>query len=626
MNGVAGLTGAPESRDRREQRLRRAFAHYGEEPTIVHPAPDISIGWCGEPELSALVSGGGAMVLAYGSAHPADTTETDGPRVDDIRGCAERLLHRAESGAMTATRFAGSFLAAVRDRNGQFHVFGDIAGNRPCYIAKFSGDLAFASQPLLCARLLDAPAVDRELEEFLLIHGFYPDGRTAYRDVRLLRAGWMLTRGNGTLTETAIPAPSASSAVDLPESDNALYDRLYDVLLACTGQQLAAGDDAGVLLGGFDSALIAALLHRLGKRVRTYSFRYADAQYNQPHTDTLAKFLGIEHVWVDITPEVIGAGLNHYAERYPQPSNWLNYLIQTTYVCERMRRDGIRYAWSGDGCDAVFLGYPGTYRRTRRFAKLPRLPHALIATLVALLGRPLLDRTLGHPYRVAMGLLRALARPLPDRAFLTFHVMDEVTVQALRRGDAPPADETIENLVHRLAQPYAGLSLERLGYAAKSLVSPNRAKLLACTDAAGVVVHAPYLHPALRAFAARIPDRLLREQSHDRLEDPGKICLMRMAERQHLLPKEIILQPKLAAIDSPIDDWFAHDLRPALDRALAGLPFSPDPRHLEALRERTSAEHFYKRHIGSTRVISDAISLLATYGAICGALPTGGQD
>jgi hypothetical protein len=110
---------------------------------------------------------------------------------------------------------------------------------------------------------------------------------------------------------------------------------------------------------------------------------------------------------------------------------------------------------------------------------------------------------------------------------------------------------------------------------------------------------------------------MLREEAQNSVRDPGKICLARMAERHNLLPPEVIYQPKLAAIDSPIDEWFGAGLRPEIERAVAGLPFHPERRQLDKLIETTRAERLYKRHMGSTRVISDAISLLATYGAMC---------
>jgi hypothetical protein len=209
---------------------------------------------------------------------------------------------------------------------------------------------------------------------------------------------------------------------------------------------------------------------------------------------------------------------------------------------------------------------------------------------------------------------------MPVRAFLTFRIMDEITLNALREDPGKVGEEMIERKLEQLAEPFRDLSIQRLGYAAKSLVSPNRAKLLASTDCAGVRVHSPYLHPRLRAFASVIPDDLLRMESQNDVRDPGKICLARMAERHGLLPEEVIYQPKLAAIDSPIDAWIAGVLRPQVEAAMGDLPFHPNRRHLDRLLDTTAAERFYKRHIGSTRVISDAASLLATYGAMSGAV------
>lgn len=618
MNRVAGIIGTAASLAERELSLSNAFYCSDAELKVIHPFPDVTLGWNAKSSLVAFANNSDLFVMVYGSAYARNHGNV---RVDNISSAAELLLKHELLENPFQSELAGSFIGFMGNRDGHRLLFGDPTGNRGPYFLNLKKELVFASHPLVCARLSGITELDRDLEDFLLIYGFLPEGRTAYRDVRLLGAGKLLSYSKGDCSEQNVGIIAQNSpAITQPNSDNELYDQLYEVLLSCTNDQLTTHGEVGVFLGGFDSALIAALLHRLGKRVRTYSFYYADTEYNQPHTDTLAAFLDCEHTWVNITPEVISKGLENYAEQYVQPTNWLNYLIQTTCVCERMRRNGIEYAYSGDGCDAIFLGYPGTYKRTYTFSRLPKLPGFLVSALIEIFSRPALDRRIGHPYRVAMSMLRATAMSMPARAFLTFRVMDETTVRALRLHDKPTHDETLESMVDRLAQSFNGCSIQRLGYAAKGFVSPNRAKLLACADVAGVSVHSPYMHPELRDFVAGIPDHMLREQSQNRLEDPGKICLMRMAERHHLLPVDVIYQTKLAAIDSPIDDWLESELRPSLDRALSGLPFKADPRQIDALTKRTWAEQLYKRHVGSTRVISDAISLLATYGAICGAL------
>jgi asparagine synthetase B (glutamine-hydrolysing) len=545
-------------------------------------------------------------------------------RVDDIEGLVELLASRAAFGSELLKGLAGSFFSGVGGEDGTFVLAGDPSGNRRPYYMARDDELAFASHPLLCARLFGKAQVDRGLEDFLLVYGFLPDNRTVYRDVRVLGSGKLIRQEDRRWREVGQESPlRAQYSQEVPDSEEELYDRLYEVMRDCVVEQLPACEEVAVLLGGFDSALVAAFLQRLGKRVRTYSFRYAESQYNQPHTDTLSAYLGTEHTWIDITPSVIADGLRNYAKSYVQPTNWLNYVIQTTHLCECIRRDGFEFVYSGDGCDALFLGYPGTYKRTRAFARLPQLPSWLVRVMTAGLGWPILDRKIGHPFRVAMNMIRAAARTMPARAFLTFRTMDEVTVKALRRSPAPRQEEPIESIVRRLAEPYQEHSIQRLGYASKGLVSPNRAKLLACTDVASVCVHSPYMHPSLREFASQIPDRFLREETQSDLRDPGKMCLARMAEKHQLLPASVIYQPKLAAVDGPIDDWLATELRSTVNHLFGGLPFEPDGQHLDAIVETTWAERFYKRHIGSTSVISDAASLLVTYGAMCGACDEG---
>jgi len=623
MNQLAGLIDHKKNEHEREDQLRNALGANSTKIITMHPMPGVSLAWCGDDELTSIARTPDSFALAHGSAYQIPDMKPQQVTVDNVQALADLLLTRVNSGKSLLNGLDGSFSCITGNIHGLFMLAGDPCGNRIPYYSIENNVLAFSSHPLICARLRNNSQIDRGLEDFFLIYGFLPDGRTIYKGVQQLPQKNLLVFEHGHGKH--IPFPQQDIIYkDTPESEESLYDSLYEVIVRCTEDQLAAADDVGVLLGGFDSALVASLLQRLGKRVHTYSFRYADTRYNQPHTDTLSSYLGCRHTWIDITPEVIATGLKHYAEQCVQPTNWLNYVIQTIQVCKYMRRDGIDYAYSGDGCDTVFLGYPGTYKRTNAFAKLPQLPAGLVNLLTRTLSWPGLDRNLGHPYRVMLNLLRAMARPMPSRAFLTFRIMDEITVNALRKMDHVEQDETIESIVRRLAEPFSNLSIQRLGYAAKSLVSPNRTKLIASTDVTGIRVHSPYLHPALHTFAASIPDHLLRDKGHSTLQDPGKICLSRMAVKHQLLPSEIIHQPKLAAIDSPIDSWFSNELRPSIERAIDGLPFNTDALHINALIETTAAEKLYKRYIGSTSVISDAISLLATYGVMVNALRNNG--
>src|SRR5690606_31080051 len=142
-------------------------------------------------------------------------------------------------------------------------------------------------------------------------------------------------------------------------------------------EQLASAKRVAVLLGGFDSALVASALVRLGKEVETFSFFYDDARFNQPHTDTVAKHLGIRHNWVHITPGIVSDGLRRYDDVYNQPARRRTYVIRADHVAECIRpaRFGVRY--SGDGCDAIFFGYPLPCNRLEVVQAFDRLPEWL---------------------------------------------------------------------------------------------------------------------------------------------------------------------------------------------------------------------------------------------------------
>jgi len=467
--------------------------------------------------------------------------------------------------------------------------------------------------------------VDRSLEDFFLVHGFYPFGRTPYAGIRALAPGAVLEWREGRREARQLPPgepwPGVADAVAALRTEDEAVEALYEAMVRATREQLPSRPErVAVLLGGFDSALVASLIRHLGHEVETYSFHYENAGYNQPHTDTLARHLGTRHHWVQIDRQMVEKGLREFSRTFNQPTNWPNYVIQTARICERIRADGIRHCYSGDGCDAVFLGYPGTYLRARVFDALPRVPASLHRLLVSVAARPLVERTLGHPYRVALSMLRGLGRSHPARGYLSFRIMDEVTLRQLRREAPPQAEKSIDQLVAELSSPFASLPTLRLAYQGKAAVSPNRNKLIGSSDLSGLTILAPYMHAGLKKFALSLPEDLLRPSDKTRSSVTGKYILMKMAERKGLLPASVIYQPKMAAVDGPIDEWYAGPLRSTLMELMRGLPFDFDADYVDRLLDLKASETVFKRYVMTDKVISHAASLLATYAAFTGAV------
>jgi hypothetical protein len=174
-------------------------------------------------------------------------------------------------------------------------------------------------------------------------------------------------------------------------------------------------------------------------------------------------------------------------------------------------------------------------------------------------------------------------------------------------------EKPAEQIAHELAQPFANLPALRLAYLGKAAVSPNRNKMVGSSDATGIAILSPYMHPGMKELALGLPEDLCRPSETTASKVTGKYILMRMAETQGLLPKEVIYQPKMAAVDGPIDDWYAGPLRTTIGELLDGLPFAPNLDYVRALLRPKLAETMFRRYFMTDKVISHAVSLLATY-------------
>src|SRR5690606_2466617 len=215
--------------------------------------------------------------------------------------------------------------------------------------------------------------------------------------------------------------------------------------------------------------------------------------------------------------------------------------------------------------------------------------------------------------RVFLNLFRTASWPQHMRKFLSFRLLDEVSPEQLRREQTPSARRPLRETVEELARPHADLPPLRLAYQGKSLVSPNKNKLNASSDVSGIPILSPYLHPTFKQLAQSIPEELCRPNERTASHVTGKYVLMKMAEEKRLLPKEVIYQRKVAAVDAPVDLWYAGPMRQFLHRQLKALPFRPDHRYVESLLDAHIAERLFQKYLLHDRIIKQAPSLLATY-------------
>lgn len=547
--------------------------------------------------------------------------ELESPALESPNLVARVLLERfLKTGPDFMDGLLGYYsLAVINTENSEVLLASDPYGQRSIFIHEDNDSISFGSNLSATALLIDSPRVDRSWEDFFLIYGFYPYGNTLVANMKAIPPGKLVSWKSGKQQIRDIKPYQASSDSTLKDGAQLAeaIEVLHDGFMKALSQQSGDAKNVGVLLGGFDSALVAAGLKKLGKNVTTWSFYYDQEEYNQPHTEELAKFLGIRHHWVRVTQSDIEKGIEEFPFIFNQPTNWPNYVIQTALLMEKMRDAGVSLAYSGDGCDTVFLGYPGTWRRARVIERIPSLPKPLAKAMSAVLARPLLERKLGHPYRVALNLVRTSAWPRHVRGFLSFRILDEISLRQIRGSDVPPQKEPIETTVSDLAASHASMPSLRLAYLGKSLVSPNKNKMNGSSDLTGIPILSPYMHPEFKRLAQSLPEELCRPNEATASRITGKYALMKMAEEKGLLPHSVIYQKKMAAVDAPIDDWYAGPMREFMLRQFESLPFTANQNYLESLLEPHLAEQLFQKHLLTDKVIKHAPSLLVTYARFC---------
>jgi asparagine synthetase B (glutamine-hydrolysing) len=576
-----------------------AFQGDGWRAVVAGPGPTVWVRNSGAALGHAVVDDVAVAVLGSGFRRLAATAD------DAARSLAARWQAH---GPGWLDRQGGDLVAVVADRGTGVLAAGAASGAHRLYEAQTADGTALVSS-LVTSIGAGRPA-DRRFEDFLLAHEFFPRGGTPFEGVRTVRPGSVVTLPSGD--ERAIePAPVPEGAA--PSSDPGDWTKqLFELLITAVERQAGAARDHAVLLGGFDSALVAALLVRLGHRVHTYTFGFEDRSFEQTHVDTVTQALGTDHSWVPITAAVIESGLTQFAGVYNQPISQPHYVLHTLASVLQVRADGFAHVFNGDGCDAAFLGHPSINQRARGVEVGAVIGRPAARGLLAASRPEVLERHLGHVWRLGRGVLEEIAAPADERGHLPFTILGDLSRRRLRRGAEVPRGVPVAELRTEVAGAVADLDPARRALHGYGLTGQSVTKVEGAVAGAGLSQSSPFQDAAVRAFAAALPPEALRPASQS-ASGMGKEVLVRMALDLDLLPAEVVLQPKQSPSTSPIDEWYAHELHPFVFRQLDGLPFDFDRGYVEDLLRPKWAEQAYRRRFSIDRHALRALGLLLAY-------------
>lgn len=555
----------------------------------------VGIGSAGDVHVGAIGTGLGAHGRAEGAAiELAQLTCAASGVLPPVAADRAAISFDRRTGAVTASVGAGWHRLFV----------GELPG----------GGAVVCSNLAVTRRLLGADSgPDRSYEDFLLGFGFLPDDRTVHRGVRALGAGtyrWGIDQAPPA-EPVGGESPDPTQPVAVP-SFEAAADELHDRFMASVEE--LAGDDheVAVMLGGFDSALVAAALARLGRKVTTYTFGFGDARYEQRNVSLVTREVGSTERWVHFTPEVTMDGLRAFGSVFAQPGPQPHYQLHTLHASRRIRADGFDAVFTGDGCDAIFLGYPMVNTRARLLSRLARSPRPLTKTALRVAGTRAADRHLGHVARMGRSTLGNLLLSMPERGHLPTRYLDDVALGRLRTGGRPPQAEQVDAIRHRLAAEVAGLDPVRLAFHGNSMTGQSRVKVDGAVGATGLREYSPFLDPALRSFVEGLPVEYLRPAGSS-AGSAGKAVLIEMIRRHRLLPDTIVDMPKQSPVDAPIDQWYTGPLRTELLDLLGHLPFAWDRTYVEELLRPKFAERIYRDRVALGHHTFQAVGLLAAY-------------
>jgi hypothetical protein len=268
--------------------------------------------------------------------------------------------------------------------------------------------------------------------------------------------------------------------------------------------------------------------------------------------------------------------------------------------------------FTGDGADAVFLGYPTVSQRARLVQRLGSVPAPLARAGSAVLRTRTADRHLGHVGRTARASLDNLTIDAPARGHLPTRLLDDHALARLRLGAAPAQAESVAAIRTRLASGLGGLDPVRLAFDGHGLTGQSRVKVDGAVAATGVTQSTPFKHPLVRDWVASLPVDFLRTPGAPS-GGAGKELLMAMVRRYAMVPEVIINQPKQSPSDSPIDTWYLGELRPRVLALLDGLPFAWDRAYIDEILAPKWAEELFRRKVSISHHALQAIGLLGSY-------------
>ncbi|SEL48416.1 asparagine synthase (glutamine-hydrolysing) [Blastococcus sp. DSM 46786] len=448
-------------------------------------------------------------------------------------------------------RLRGMFAFVIWDSETRT-VFGarDPFGIKPLFTTRLAdGAIAFSSEKKALLEMLGgstaAGGVDPASLQHYLTLQYVPEPATLHRGIRRIESGTRFRVVDGELSTERYFHPSFPIRPVAKDEQQALYDRIAEVLDDSVRVHMRADVTVGSFLsGGIDSTAIAALAKRYNPDLRTFTVGFERHGFSEIDVAAeSAAAIGVEHITKVVTPE-------EFAESIPLVVWYLDDPVADPalvplYFVAREARKHVKVVLSGEGADELFGGY-NIYREPLSLAAFDKLPGGIRRAL-GTLSTKLPDGMRGKD------LLRRGSIPLEQRYYGNARIFRDEELTFLEKRDPDLSHVAVTRELYERTRAAGYDDVTAMQYV--DLFTWLRGDILVKADkmtmANSLELRVPFLDPEVFRVASTIPvgQRVTKETT--------KHALRRALER--VVPPHVLNRRKLG-FPVPTRHWLAEDL------------------------------------------------------------------
>lgn len=449
----------------------------------------------------------------------------------------------------------GIFGVAIWDpRDQRLLLARDHFGVKPLYFSQHDGVLRFGSEMRTILADPDVPrALDHSAIRLLLHFGYIPAPHTLMQGIRKLGPGEMLVCDRSGVVVRDFNPPVAD--IDHRISDAEATERYVELFEAAVERQLLADVEVGCLLsGGVDSGMVlSAASARTDKPIPTFTVSFGDDFEHDESSDaaeTAAHFGARHHdlrIDVDDVEQLLLDCLWHLEEPVLSQSTFAYHLMT------RQVREQVKVVLTGQGADEPWAGYD-RYLGERYGTKAGFLFRSTLAQSFAE-KRPSAER-----FRRATESL-GLSDPI-DRFTAIHQVFGPTALATLGGAAILDQGEQPRDVIARAQAPVSHLDpfsqlLQidmKLSLADDLLLYGDKLSMSNSVEA-----RVPMLDRELMAFVATLPPHMKLRR--------GRAKYLHKEAALRFLPESFVHRKK-RGFATPIDQWFANELGPLIERTV----------------------------------------------------------